>query len=118
MKNKKENIAEYILYLWQLEDYLRAFPEQAEGNDELTDVILRWMQQNTVSGRFSMPYASENRMNFTQVRIPVYDDYGVAIDAYAFARSLSKMLRREPYQIPSKVLVKGLGRAVIVLGEK
>lgn len=92
--------------------------ESEFGNDELTDVILRWMQQNTVSGRFSMPYASENRMNFTQVRIPVYDDYGVAIDAYAFARSLSKMLRRDPYQIPSKVLVKGLGRAVIVLGEK
>ena len=29
MKSKKENIAEYILYLWQIEDYLRAFPAQA-----------------------------------------------------------------------------------------
>ena len=47
MKNKKENIAEYILYLWQLEDYLRAFPEQAEGNDELTD-ILRMMHTDDV----------------------------------------------------------------------
>ena len=47
MKNKKENIAEYILYLWQLEDYLRAFPEQAEGNDELTD-ILRMMHADDV----------------------------------------------------------------------
>lgn len=26
MKNKKENIAEYVLRLWQLEDCLRAFP--------------------------------------------------------------------------------------------
>ena len=47
MKNKKDNIAEYILYLWQLEDYLRAFPEQAEGNDELTD-ILRMMHADDV----------------------------------------------------------------------
>ena len=38
MKNKRENIAEYILYLWQLEDYLRAFPEQAETNAELNEI--------------------------------------------------------------------------------
>ena len=38
MKSKKENIAEYILYLWQIEDYLRAFPEQASANTELMDL--------------------------------------------------------------------------------
>ena len=38
MKNKKDNIAEYILYLWQIEDYLRAFPCQAEANDELREL--------------------------------------------------------------------------------
>lgn len=38
MKNKKDNIAEYILYLWQIEDYLRAFPSQAEANDELREL--------------------------------------------------------------------------------
>lgn len=47
MKNKKENIAEYILYLWQLEDYLRAFPEAADGNEELSD-ILRMMHADDV----------------------------------------------------------------------
>ena len=35
MKSKKDNIAEYILYLWQIEDYLRAFPEQADATPEL-----------------------------------------------------------------------------------
>lgn len=35
---KKNNIAEYILYLWQIEDYLRAFPQQAEANQELHDL--------------------------------------------------------------------------------
>lgn len=92
--------------------------ESEFGDEELIDVINRWMFQNTVSGRFSMPYASENVANFTQVRIPVYDDYGVPVDANAFARKLSRMLRKEPYMIPNKVLVKGLGRAVIILGEK
>ena len=38
MKSKRENIAEYILYLWQIEDYLRAFPEQAEATEELRDL--------------------------------------------------------------------------------
>lgn len=38
MKSKKDNIAEYILYLWQLEDYLRAFPEQAMSNTELMEI--------------------------------------------------------------------------------
>lgn len=88
------------------------------GDDELLDVINNWLQLNTVQGRFTMPYASENVANFTQVRIPVYDERGRAIDANGFARQLSKMLKKEPYNIPSKVLVKGLGRAVIILGEK
>lgn len=38
MKSKKENIAEYILYIWQLEDYLRAFPDKAEASQELQDL--------------------------------------------------------------------------------
>ena len=88
------------------------------GDDELIDIINNWLQLNTVQGRFSMPYASENVANFTQVRIPVYDERGRAIDANAFAKGLAKMLKKEPYNIPSKVLVKGLGRAVIILGEK
>ncbi len=92
--------------------------ESEFGDEELIDIINRWMFQNTVSGRYSMPYASENVANFTQVRIPVYDDYGVPIDANAFAKKLARMLKKEPYNIPSKVFVKGLGRAVIVLGEK
>jgi hypothetical protein len=88
------------------------------GDDELIDIINNWLQLNTVQGRFSMPYASENIANFTQVRIPVYDERGRAIDANGFAKGLAKMLKKEPYNIPSKVLVKGLGRAVIILGEK
>ena len=43
---KKNNIAEYILYLWQIEDYLRAFPQQAEANQELHDISEMMHQEN------------------------------------------------------------------------
>lgn len=38
MKSKRDNIAEYILYLWQMEDYLRAFPKQACQHTELMEL--------------------------------------------------------------------------------
>ena len=47
---KKNNIAEYILYLWQIEDYLRAFPEQAEANQELQDLNNMMHQENIMDG--------------------------------------------------------------------
>ena len=47
---KKNNIAEYILYLWQIEDYLRAFPQQAEANQELHDLSEMMHQENIMEG--------------------------------------------------------------------
>ena len=38
MMSKKDNIAEYILHLWQMEDYLRAFPQNAEATQELHEL--------------------------------------------------------------------------------
>lgn len=92
--------------------------ETEYGDDELMDILNRWMAQNTVSQRFSVKDASETHINYTQVRIPLYDDYGIAMDAAAFAKKLQKALKKEPFQIPSKVMTKGLGRAVLVIGEK
>ena len=92
--------------------------ESEFDGEELVDIIENWLQVNTVQGRFSRQYSSENIANFTQVRIPTYDERGRAIDANGFAKQLSKMLKQAPYNIPNKVLVKGLGRAVIILGEK
>lgn len=42
MKRKIENIAEYILWLWQLEDFVRAFPEKVvavEGNEDMQFLV-------------------------------------------------------------------------------
>lgn len=48
MIQKKTNIAEYILYLWQIEDYLRAFPQQAEASQELHDLYNMMHQENII----------------------------------------------------------------------
>ena len=49
-KSKKDNIAEYILYLWQMEDYLRAFPEQAGAIKELSELNEMMHREGIVEG--------------------------------------------------------------------
>ena len=50
MRSKKDNIAEYILYLWQMEDYLRAFPQHAEATQELHDLNEMMHREGIVEG--------------------------------------------------------------------
>ena len=50
MKSKKNNIAEYILYLWQMEDYLRAFPENADATPELHELNEMMHREGIVEG--------------------------------------------------------------------
>lgn len=86
--------------------------------EELTDIIDDWMAENTVSGRYNMTDATENVIRFEQVRIPIYDDRQRALDARKFAKNLRKFLKAEPYLIETKLMTRGLGEAIIVLGEK
>lgn len=92
--------------------------ETEYDGEELTDCIQQWMRDNTVDSSFSLTDGTENLAQFEQVRIPFFDSKGNALDARAFATSLRKYLQQEPYHITSKVLVRGLGEAIIVLGEK
>ena len=50
MKSKSDNIAEYILYLWQMEDYLRAFPEQAKATKELEELNEMMHREGIIDG--------------------------------------------------------------------
>ena len=50
MKSKKDNIAEYILYLWQMEDYLRAFPQNADATPELHELNEMMHREGIVEG--------------------------------------------------------------------
>ena len=91
--------------------------EVGEDEEELIEVIDAWLAANTVEGRFSKLGSSENYASYEQVRIPLYNEKGVAMDTEAFARKLRNMLRKD-YSIPVKLLNRGLGKAVLVLGEK
>ena len=88
------------------------------GGEELVDCIQKWMQQNTVKSQFNLSDGTENFAQFEQVRIPLFDDKDKPMDARSFATQLRKYLQKYPYNITSKVIIRGLGEAIIILGEK
>jgi hypothetical protein len=92
--------------------------EMGPDEEELGTIIEDWMADNTVKGRFSTTDATETMMLFEQVRIDLFNAKGRAQDARRFVKGLSKILKSEPYLIPNKVVMKGLGRATIILGGK
>lgn len=91
--------------------------ETEYGNEELLDCIQNWLSENTVNGAFNLTDATETMAQFEQVRIPFFDEKSRAMDARAFATQLRKYLLQQ-YQITAKVMVRGLGEANIILGEK
>lgn len=56
-------------------------------------------------------------MLFEQVRIPLFGEGNRAIDARSWGRGLQQMLKNT-YQIPAKLMTRGLGEVTLVLGEK
>ncbi len=92
--------------------------ETEYGGEELTDCIVEWLNQNAVGGNFNLSDATENYMQLEQVRIPIKNDRGMQLDARGFANQLRKYLQKEPFNISSKIITRGLGEAMIVLGEK
>ncbi len=84
---------------------------------ELTEIIDEWMSENTVNNVFNKSDASETFIQYEQVRIPLYKENGMQMDTESFVRSLRTYLRKQ-YQIESKVMTRGLGHCILVLGEK
>ncbi|NJX15807.1 DUF6175 family protein [Tamlana crocina] len=88
------------------------------GGEVLGFAIEDWLADNAVKGRFSTTDMTENMALFEQVRIPLENEQGRALDARRFVYELSKYLKSAPYNIPNKLVMKGLGRATIILGGK
>ena len=88
------------------------------AGEELTDCIQKWMRSNCVKGEFNLSDGTETFIQFEQVRIPLTDENGNATDARAFATKLRKHLSQAPYNITAKVMQRGLGEAILILGEK
>ena len=88
------------------------------NGESLLDQIQDWLQENAVNGAFNLTDATENTAQFEQVRIPVTNDKGRAVDARSFGVELQKYLKAEPFNISSKVMTRGLGEVILVLGEQ
>lgn len=92
--------------------------ESEYNGEELAEHINKWVGANTVNHAFNLSDATENIMRFEQVRIPLYDDTGNPIDARSFGKKLQKHLKKEPFLIDAKLMTRGLGEVILVLGEK
>ena len=88
--------------------------------NELAIFIEDWMADNTVSGRFSLSDGSENFQRYEQVRIPMYYERNGrqrAMDTRTFVNNLKKFVA-ESFNLESKVYMRGLGEAWLIIGEK
>lgn len=111
------NGREIMVYIEKFSSWDEDLESEYNGM-ELGEIIEEWMASNTVKGRFNTAFASEERMKFTQVRIPLYDEKGKALDARSYMRKLSNYLKNTPFSIPNKLTTQGLGEITIFLGEK
>lgn len=116
-KDMKKNGREINLTIRCWDNWGNDLETEFEG-EELTDCIQEWIRQNTVNGNFNLSDGTESFAQFEQVRIPLEDEKGKAMDARAFGTKLRKFLAKPPYNITSKVMQRGLGEVIIVLGEK
>lgn len=92
------------------------------GNtDELGTLIEDWISDNTVNGRYGLSDATENFQRYEQVRIPMfYERNGKqrAMDTRTYVNNLKKFLSEAPFNLESKVYMRGLGEAWLIIGEK
>lgn len=80
MLRKRDNIAEYILYLWQMEDYLRAFPRAMDDEatlpelrNELQDLSLMMHEENILGGGH-LQLAKNALRELEELSDELYDD--------------------------------------------
>lgn len=115
--DQKKNGREIAFTVRCWDNWDKDLEAEYEG-EELVDVIQKWMRENTINSAFNLSDGTESFAQFEQVRIPLKDKNGNALDARAFATSLRKYLAKSPYNITSKVVIRGLGEAILILGEK
>ncbi len=111
------NGREVLLTVKKWNSWDKNLETEIEGK-EITDYVNEWLQKNTVKGRFNMSSATENIIRCEQVRIPLFDSNNNSIDARQFAKGLQKHFKAAPFNFEVKLMTRGLGEAIIVIGEK
>ena len=106
---------EIVLSIMRWENWDKHFNDEIQG-DDITSIINDWMKSNCMNGRFNLIEASENSIRFEQVKIPIYDNNNIAIDARQFAIGLQKYLKKI-LNVDIKISTKGLGESTLIIGE-
>jgi hypothetical protein len=113
----KKNGREVIVRIKTWKNWDKDLEEEYDGK-ELSEHISGWMKKNTLKGVFNVTDNSETFILYEQVRIPLANETGDAMDARDFAKGLQKYLKAAPFTITAKLMTRGLGEAILVLGEK
>jgi len=113
----QKNGREILLTVKRWDNWDKNLETEVNG-EELTNYINNWMNENTVNKKFNRTEATENILIFEQVRIPLYDKEKQPMDAREFAKGLQKYLKAAPFNYEVKLMQRGLGEAIIIIGEK
>ena len=113
----QQNGREIKLTVRRWNSWTSSLETEINGN-EIRNHIYDWIQKNSVKGRFNEVNSSEDRIDYDQLRIPLYDDRNRSIDARQYAINLQKYLKSPPFNFEVKLMTRGLGEAILVLGEK
>lgn len=116
-KSMNSNGREIVLTIKVWDSWDNDLETEYDG-EELLNHIEDWLKKNTVKKAYNLSDASENFAQFEQVMIPLKDDSGNYLDARGFAKQLQKHLAGSPYNITAKLMTRGLGEAILILGEK
>ena len=111
------NGREIVLKIKKWENWNPNFETKINGIT-LSEYIIQWINANSVKGKFNLSHATENDLSFESVRIPIYDPEKRALDARQFAGNLQKYLQASPFNFEVKLMTRGLGEAMLILGEK
>ena len=84
------------------------------GGQALSRQIKKWLQTNTVKGRFSQVDADADGMEFNQVRIPLFDATGNPTDTQTWAEGLQDYLKTLSV-VNVSVGMDGLGAAYLTI---
>ena len=79
------------------------------------EFIENWLADNCVNGSFSTLDATSTMMEFEQVRIPLFNDKGRAVDTRGWARGLVNASKAAGDFAGTKLKMRGLGEATVFI---
>ncbi len=88
--------------------------------DELKVIIEAWVAKNAKNGAFATTSSSASKIDFDPINIPLFDETKTppkAYDAQNWTNGLKKFLKKE-LQIESTLEPMGLGKAILIIGDK